>query len=63
MKRHQVQGNFYKGKNLMPMAYTFRGSVHYHQSSIQADIVLEKGSRVQQANLKAARRDYLATLD
>jgi hypothetical protein len=46
------------------LAYSFRGSVHYHQGrkhgSLQADMVLEE-LRVLQLDLKAARRrlDFL----
>jgi hypothetical protein len=40
------QGNSYEGKHLMGLAYSFRGSVHYHHGwkhgSMQADLVLEE---------------------
>jgi hypothetical protein len=46
MKRHHNQGSYYKGKNLTGLAYSFRGSVHYHHGGksgmMQADLVLEK---------------------
>jgi hypothetical protein len=44
------------------LAYSFRGSVHYHHNgkhgSIQADMVLEE-PRVLHLDLKAARRRFL----
>ena len=49
----------------MGLAYSFRGSVHYHHGrkhgSIQADMVLEKELRVLHLDLQEAKRDYVRT--
>jgi hypothetical protein len=46
MKKHYDHGNSYKGKDLIGLAYSFRGLVHYHHDrkhgSMQADMVLER---------------------
>ena len=36
------------------LAYSFRGLVHYHHGSMQADMVLEKELRVLHLDLQAA---------
>ena len=41
MKRHHDQGNSYKGKHLLGVDLQFKGLVHYHLGSVQADTVLE----------------------
>jgi hypothetical protein len=43
-------------KHLMELAYSFRGLVHNHHGSTQADLVLEKESRVLQLDLQATGR-------
>jgi hypothetical protein len=46
VKRHHDHSNSYKSKNLLGLAYRFRGLVHYQQQqkhgSTQADMVLDK---------------------
>ena len=58
VKGHHDQCNSYKGKHLIRLAYSFRGSVHYHHGgkhgSIQADMMLEKELRVLHIDLWAA---------
>jgi hypothetical protein len=50
----------------MRLAYSFRGSVHYHcgrkHGSIQADIMLEEELRVLHFDPKAARRRPFSSL-
>jgi hypothetical protein len=66
VKRHHDQGNSYKGKYLIGVAYSFRGSVHYHHSekhgSIYIDLWLRMLIRRQTEGnclLQAARRRAL----
>jgi hypothetical protein len=48
------------------LAYSFRGSVHYHHDgkhgSIQADMVLEKKLRVMHLDTKAVRKRLVSML-
>ena len=50
-----------KAKISLGLAYSFRGSVHYHHGgkhgSMPADTVLEKELRVLHLDRKAARKD------
>ena len=65
VKRHHEQGNFHRGEPLIGLAYSFRGSVHYHygrkHGSVQADMVLEKELSVLHLDAKAARRKLSST--
>ena len=58
VKRHHDQGNSYKDNIELGLAYSFSGSVHYHQGgrhgSVQADMMLEE-PRVLHIDPKAAR--------
>jgi hypothetical protein len=49
VKKHHDQDSFIKANISLELAYSFRGSVHYHHDrkhgSIQADMVLEKKLR------------------
>jgi hypothetical protein len=55
-----TKATFIKDNNERGLAYTFRGSVHYHHGgkygSVQADMVLERGLRVLHPDLKSSRR-------
>lgn len=46
MERQHNQGNSYKGKGLIGLAYNFRSLDHYHHSrkhgGLETDLVLEK---------------------
>lgn len=46
VKEHHDQSNFYKGKHLIVMAYSFRSSIHHDHgekhSCMEAVMVLEK---------------------
>ena len=41
------------------LAYSFRGLVHYHYGSLQADMALEKELRVLHLDCQAAGREKL----
>jgi hypothetical protein len=41
------------------LAYSFRGSVHYHHGSVEADLVLEKELRVLHLDPQAGEGDYV----
>ena len=59
-KRHHDLGNYYKENiYLIGLAYSFRGSVHYHlggrHGSMQVDMVLKKELSILHLNLQAAK--------
>jgi hypothetical protein len=63
VKRQHDQDNSYKGKQL-GLAYSFRGSVHYHpggkHGGMQLDMVLEKELRGLYLDLQAAEGDCVS---
>jgi hypothetical protein len=55
VKRHCDHSNSSeKGKHLTELAHSFRGLVHYHHDSMQADMVLEKELRALHPDPQAA---------
>ena len=52
--KHHGHSNSYKENHLTGADLQFRGLVHYHHGSIQADMVLEKELSVLHLDLQAA---------